>query len=1132
MKQDLNTLKYVIAPLLFLFCISTSGFAAPQSSMLDITLSHSQSGLISGQKSVTIKIFSEGNEGSPVWSTVNPTITFTNGTAAIPLGPFNDGTLDISNPQLSLTFDGESVAFPITASLYAIQARTADTAEQLLDTDALYISNLSRVGIGTTSPTEKLTVDGSIKLSDPVGKIEFFDGSKIGSLSDISAAGSLWNSGVGSINYSTGNVGIGTDSPAQQLEVSGNIRFSTLSTSSESSVLVVNANGDISKRNYPTGSDSIALTGTSFAIAENGASVGEVLKWTGDEWVPSSDSGLGLIAGSGIVIDGTTIKVTSLNADEGEILKWNGSNWETSADAGTVYTGSNGITISGGTDIQMASGLTYDGSNLGIGITPSQLLDINGPMRLRSTGDPTLGAGDAGVVVFNSGIFKGWDGSQWLSLSDSVVVTDNSALWTGNANDIFALPTSNLGIGTSTPQTKLHVSGDMRVDVLGDGSAFESVVVVNGDGKFFSRTLSDSIWNGDANYTAGNGVTINGQEIAITSENVNDGDVLRFDSGEWVTGQLDVGEAITLNGTAIALSTENVSTNEIYKFDGNNWVATVDRGALIVDGDGILVTYDAGDPEVGLAAGTSTSNALIWSGSSWVSTAPIKVGDDLSFSAGTLNIAQNGASNGNVLSWQTDQWIPTAAGSLLNGGNGINVSGNQILLESGLSYDDINERLGINEESPRQKLDINGLLRLQNQGAAPALDANDAGSLMFKDGVFQGWTGTEWQTLSSSNAVAGGVGILLANGDNYYIEPTENFGIGTANPTAKLHVSGDVKIASASVSATLESVVVIGSDGLLQQRTIPTDIWDGDDDTTYLAGNGIILNGTTLSIDQMGAAQGDIIRWNDTAGQWEASDNVSSTTAGNGITVTDGTVSLEDQVDTTWNVNTLMLRESNLGNTADVKLIVGKNDDVDHQMRVFSEGQITVGYSSPGDFALAIDGFTRLSSTIVDFTSYFGGKGGTAGLGGSQSGPTVRIDSVTSNASSTVLDVRNFSGTSIFDILQDGTVTVTGTFVDNSDSRWKKNVQLIPNAVEKIQQLRGITYDWNDDYPYLNNEKKQVGVIAQEVEAVLPEVVHTNEEGYKSVEYRKMTALLIEAIKEQQTQIDALKTEIDLLKSQ
>lgn len=57
------------------------------------------------------------------------------------------------------------------------------------------------------------------------------------------------------------------------------------------------------------------------------------------------------------------------------------------------------------------------------------------------------------------------------------------------------------------------------------------------------------------------------------------------------------------------------------------------------------------------------------------------------------------------------------------------------------------------------------------------------------------------------------------------------------------------------------------------------------------------------------------------------------------------------------------------------------------------------------------------------------------------------------------------------------------------------------------------------------SQKRQIGLIAQEVEEVFPELVHTDESGYKSVEYSKITAILIEAVKEQQAQIESLRKE-------
>ena len=105
-----------------------------------------------------------------------------------------------------------------------------------------------------------------------------------------------------------------------------------------------------------------------------------------------------------------------------------------------------------------------------------------------------------------------------------------------------------------------------------------------------------------------------------------------------------------------------------------------------------------------------------------------------------------------------------------------------------------------------------------------------------------------------------------------------------------------------------------------------------------------------------------------------------------------------------------------------------------------------------------------------------------------------------------------------------------------SDERLKENVKLIENPIDKLKQLRGVEFDWK---PLTDEEKKSihgneghdVGVIAQEVEKVLPEVVQTRKSGYKAVKYEKMIPLLIESIKEQQEQIEDLKKEVEELKN-
>jgi len=100
----------------------------------------------------------------------------------------------------------------------------------------------------------------------------------------------------------------------------------------------------------------------------------------------------------------------------------------------------------------------------------------------------------------------------------------------------------------------------------------------------------------------------------------------------------------------------------------------------------------------------------------------------------------------------------------------------------------------------------------------------------------------------------------------------------------------------------------------------------------------------------------------------------------------------------------------------------------------------------------------------------------------------------------------------------------------SSDKRYKKNVINIQNPLEKLQQINGVEFDWTEEYMSLHGgedgyfiREHDIGVIAQEIEAILPEIVATREDGYKAVKYDRIVALLIEAIKELKSQIDELK---------
>ena len=99
----------------------------------------------------------------------------------------------------------------------------------------------------------------------------------------------------------------------------------------------------------------------------------------------------------------------------------------------------------------------------------------------------------------------------------------------------------------------------------------------------------------------------------------------------------------------------------------------------------------------------------------------------------------------------------------------------------------------------------------------------------------------------------------------------------------------------------------------------------------------------------------------------------------------------------------------------------------------------------------------------------------------------------------------------------------------SSDKRFKSNITPIWDALFKVKQINGVEFEWIPDKENHGYEGHDVGVIAQEVEKVLPEVVTTRESGFKAVKYEKMIPLLIEAIKEQNVLIEELEDRIVML---
>jgi hypothetical protein len=114
------------------------------------------------------------------------------------------------------------------------------------------------------------------------------------------------------------------------------------------------------------------------------------------------------------------------------------------------------------------------------------------------------------------------------------------------------------------------------------------------------------------------------------------------------------------------------------------------------------------------------------------------------------------------------------------------------------------------------------------------------------------------------------------------------------------------------------------------------------------------------------------------------------------------------------------------------------------------------------------------------------------------------------------------SGSRQFYVTNIGNVWARNDITAFSDIRVKENIRPIENALQKVVNSRGVMYDRID-----TGEKNGIGFIAQELEIQIPDLVKSDDNGFKSVKYQNMVAVLTEAIKEQQKQIEELKSKLD-----
>lgn len=314
-----------------------------------------------------------------------------------------------------------------------------------------------------------------------------------------------------------------------------------------------------------------------------------------------------------------------------------------------------------------------------------------------------------------------------------------------------------------------------------------------------------------------------------------------------------------------------------------------------------------------------------------------------------------------------------------------------------------------------------------------------------------------------------------------------HFGIGTAIPTERLHIAGSIRAESDFYSGNSTNKLYFNYNTGSGLGIISAASSGGNTDLSFrTSASGVENEALRITTERkVGIGTSSPTRRLSVVGTFQVSDDEGEFY---GLTFEGGegnnpTMQMGDWHNAsgtvTWNSAGRYFRIDGQYGGGGAPILFTQNDGATEVMRVNSDNRVGIGTTAPSQ-KLDIDG-------------------------------NARIRSIGSSASSGALHYTS-----------DGTLTT-----NTSDIHFKEKITRIKSPLKKIQRLRGVKYSWKED----KKAGRQIGLIAQEVEKILPELVFENPvDGYKGVHYDKLVAVLIEAMKEQQDQIENLKKQISQLR--
>ena len=356
-------------------------------------------------------------------------------------------------------------------------------------------------------------------------------------------------------------------------------------------------------------------------------------------------------------------------------------------------------------------------------------------------------------------------------------------------------------------------------------------------------------------------------------------------------------------------------------------------------------------------------------------------------------------------------------------------------------------------------------------------------------------------TVSSSQWVTSGSNISYSGG---------NVGIGTSSPTGELHIAG------ANPAFRIQG----NTSGNMQFGQ-----WDGSTNRIQASGRDFSL--ITTDATNMLFSTNNTERMRITSG---GNVGIGTTTPDSTLTV-NGTNSSQIRLrsaDTNRGFIYVDSGEIAFGSNTDLPINLQTNGGT--RLSIRPNGNVGIGTSSPSIpvgrgmhiqgvdeiayFRLSVAGMTGYDVYKAGFDGYLFNRDNGHIIIGTNNTERIRVNNTGNVGIGTTAPSERLHVS--------GNILANGNISSTSDARFKENIRSIDNPLEKVLKIEGVVYDRID-----SEEKDNIGFIAQDFEQIIPELVRTDDEGYKSINYQNMVAVLVEAMKEQQKEIVELKNRLD-----